>query len=47
MFIIRNIPEQKYFIDIRHVTTEPLKDTCGGENEIKSLERIINRGNEL
>ena len=23
MFIIRNIPEQKYFVDIKHVTVTP------------------------
>ena len=37
MFIIRNIPEQKYFVDIKHVTVTPDSVTELAHSMLKSF----------
>ena len=37
MFIIRNIPEQKYFVDIKHVTVTPDSVTEVAHSMLKSF----------
>ena len=37
MFIIRNIPEQKYFVDIKHVTVTPESVTELAHSMLKSF----------
>ena len=37
MFIIRNIPQQKYFVDIKHVTVTPDSVTEFAHSILKSF----------
>ena len=37
MFILRNIPEQKYFVDIKHVTVTPDSVTELAHSMLKSF----------